>query len=75
MMMATSVEMSKRRELDSKSRENSFEISQHDIVPRVPHGIAVHLHNAHARYRVDHVISDRISGHVDEPLDGAEKPV
>jgi len=74
-MTAMSVEVSQRRELDSKSRENSFKISQHDIVPLVPHCIAVQLHNAHARHRVDHVIHDRISGDVYKPLYGTEEPV
>lgn len=73
--MAMSMEVSKRREFDSKSRENSFEISQHEIVPLVPICIAVHLLEAHARHRVDHVISDRISGHVYKPLNGTEQPV
>ena len=75
MMTATSMVVSQRRELDSKSRENSFEISQHEIVPRVPHRVAVDLNDAHARHGVDHVIADRISGEVYKPLNGAEQPV
>ena len=74
-MVATSVRVSQRRELHSESRENSLEITQHDIVPRVPQCIAVHLHYAHARQRVDHVIGNRISGDVNESMYGAEKPV
>jgi len=74
-MTVTSVEVSQGCELDSKSRENSFEISQNEIVPRVPQCIAVYLDNAHARHRVDHVIGDRITGHVNEPMNGTQQPV
>ena len=69
------MEMPQRGKLDAKSRENSLEISQHEIVPRVPHRVSVHLHDAHARHRVDHVVVDSTSGHVDESLHGAQQPV
>jgi len=74
-MVAVPVRVSQRREFDAESRENSLEVSQHEIVPRVSHCVAVHLHDAHARHGVDHVIGDRTSGDVDKPLDGAEQPV
>jgi len=73
--MPTPMVVPQRRELNPKSRENSLEISQHEIVPRVPHCVAVHLQHAHARHRVHHVIGDATSGRVYEPLYGAEQPV
>ena len=61
-------QVTQRGELDGQSFQKSLEVSEHEVVARVPQSVAVHLQYAHRHHAVYDLLVDGCSRHEDHSV-------